>query len=145
MRIYPAPKIQKLGAGRIGSPGETHRPGISSRNRFVGGHLRDPRPRIPPRPEIAGANGLFRASVPQVFLDIDDAKVLKLGVPLDDVNTTIGAFLGGAYVNDFNRFGRLYKVYVQAEPDYRTDAASLRAFGRRYARVMLRLQESRVK
>jgi HAE1 family hydrophobic/amphiphilic exporter-1 len=80
------------------------------------------------RPEIAGAFSLFRASVPQIFLDIDDAKVLKLGVPLDDVNTSIGAFLGGAYVNDFNRFGRLYKVYVQAEPEYRADVDAIRFF-----------------
>ena len=85
------------------------------------------------RPEIARAGTLFRASVPQVFLDIDDAKVLKLGVPLAEVNTAIGAFLGGAYVNDFNRFGRLYKVYIQAEPDYRTSEDALRFF---YARNM---------
>ncbi len=83
------------------------------------------------RPEIGRASSLFRASVPQVFLDIDESKTLKLGVPLDQVNTAIGAFLGGAYVNDFNRFGRLYKVYVQAEPEYRTDVNSLRFF---YAR-----------
>ena len=69
--------------------------------------------------------------MPQVFLDIDDAKVLKLGVPLTEVNTAIGAFLGGAYVNDFNRFGRLYKVYIQAEPAYRTSEDALRFF---YAR-----------
>jgi len=80
------------------------------------------------RPEIERAGSLFRATVPQVFLDIDDAKTLKLGVPLDEVNTAIGAFLGGAYVNDFNRFGRLYKVYIQAEPDYRTEANALRFF-----------------
>jgi len=80
------------------------------------------------RPEIAGANSLFRAGTPQIFLDIDDAKALKLGVPLADVNSAIGAFLGGAYVNDFNRFGRLYKVYVQAEPQYRVDADALRLF-----------------
>ena len=83
------------------------------------------------RPEIGRASSLFRAGVPQVFLDIDDAKVLKLGVPLKEVNTAIGAFLGGAYVNDFNRFGRLYKVYIQAEPSYRTDEDALRFF---YAR-----------
>jgi HAE1 family hydrophobic/amphiphilic exporter-1 len=83
------------------------------------------------RPEIARASSLFRASVPQVFLDIDQAKVMKLGVPLDEVNTAIGAFLGGAYVNDFNRFGRLYRVYVQAEPESRTSEDSLRFF---YAR-----------
>ena len=83
------------------------------------------------RPEIARAGSLFRANVPQVFLDIDDAKALKLGIPLQEVNTAIGAFLGGAYVNDFNRFGRLYRVYIQAEPDYRTDEGALRFF---YAR-----------
>jgi HAE1 family hydrophobic/amphiphilic exporter-1 len=83
------------------------------------------------RPEIARAGSLFRATVPQVFLDIDDTKVLKLGVPLQEVNTAIGAFLGGAYVNDFNRFGRLYKVYIQAEPEYRTSEDALRFF---YAR-----------
>jgi len=83
------------------------------------------------RPEIGRVSSLFRASVPQVFLDIDDAKVLKLGVPMSEVNTAIGAFLGGAYVNDFNRFGRLYKVYIQAEPEYRISEDALRFF---YAR-----------
>ncbi|HSN71745.1 MAG TPA: multidrug efflux RND transporter permease subunit [Steroidobacteraceae bacterium] len=80
------------------------------------------------RPEIAGATTLFRASVPQIFLDIDKAKALKLGVPLGDINTSLGAFLGGAYVNDFNRFGRLYKVYVQAEPEYRSREEGIRLF-----------------
>jgi HAE1 family hydrophobic/amphiphilic exporter-1 len=80
------------------------------------------------RPEIERAASLFRASVPQIFLDIDEAKTLKLGVPLDEVNSAIGAFLGGAYVNDFNRFGRLYKVYIQAEPEYRTQSDTLRFF-----------------
>ena len=79
-------------------------------------------------PAVAGAYSLYRANVPQIFLDVDEAKVLKLGIPLDDVNTSIGAFLGGAYVNDFNRFGRLYKVYVQAEPEYRADADAVRLF-----------------
>jgi len=80
------------------------------------------------REEIASAGTLYRASVPQVYLDIDKAKALKLGVPLADINTAIGAFLGGAYVNDFNRFGRLYKVYVQAEPEYRDREEGIRMF-----------------
>jgi HAE1 family hydrophobic/amphiphilic exporter-1 len=54
--------------------------------------------------------------------------VLKAGVSLADLNTTLGAFLGGAYVNDFNRFGRLFKVYVQAEPEYRSDPSDIRYF-----------------
>jgi len=80
------------------------------------------------RPEIASVGTLYRAGVPQVALDIDKPKALKLGVPLADINTSIGAFLGGAYVNDFNRFGRLYKVYVQAEPEYRASEDGIRSF-----------------
>jgi len=80
------------------------------------------------RPEVASVGTLYRASVPQIYLDIDKAKALKLGVPLADINTAIGAFLGGAYVNDFNRFGRLYKVYVQAEPEYRDSEDGIRSF-----------------
>jgi HAE1 family hydrophobic/amphiphilic exporter-1 len=52
------------------------------------------------RPEIANIGSLYRASVPQVYVDIDQAKALKMGVALSDINTSIGAFLGGAYVND---------------------------------------------
>ena len=73
------------------------------------------------RPEIGRISTLYRASVPQVYADIDRTKVLKVGVPIADVNTTLGALLGSTYVNDFNRFGRVYKVYVQAEPEYRRD------------------------
>ena len=72
------------------------------------------------RPEIGSADHPVPSEVHRrSSLDIDDAKALKLGVTLSDINTSVGAFLGGAYVNDFNRFGRLYKVYVQAEPEYR--------------------------
>jgi len=80
------------------------------------------------RPEIGGMITTFRANVPQIFADVDQSKVLKLGVSPADVNTTLGAFLGGSYVNDFNRFGRLFKVYVQAEPEYRTKARDVRFF-----------------
>jgi HAE1 family hydrophobic/amphiphilic exporter-1 len=80
------------------------------------------------RPEIGNAFTTYRANSPQIFADVDIDNVLKLGVSPADVNTTLGAFLGGAYVNDFNRFGRLYKVYVQAEPEYRTKATDVRYF-----------------
>ncbi len=80
------------------------------------------------RPEIEGAKTVFRASSPQVFLEIDEPKAIKLGIPMSDLNTTVGGFLGGSYVNDFNRFGRLYKVYVQAEPEFRADVDALRYF-----------------
>ena len=80
------------------------------------------------RPEIGNAYTLFRSNVPQIYLGIDDAKALKLGVQLSDIYTSIGAYLGGAYVNDFNRFGRLYKVYVQAEPEYRATERGISSF-----------------
>jgi hydrophobe/amphiphile efflux-1 (HAE1) family protein len=73
------------------------------------------------RPEIGQISTLYRAAVPQVYADIDRSKVLKVGVPIQDVNTTLGALLGSSYLNDFNRFGRVYKVYMQAEPQYRVD------------------------
>src|SRR3954462_13829763 len=63
------------------------------------------------RPEIGAARTVYRAAVPQIYADIDRDKVTKLGVPVTDVNTTLGALLGGTYINDFNRFGRTYKVY----------------------------------
>jgi len=58
------------------------------------------------RPEIGRINSTFNATSPQIKLEVDRQKAMKLGVPLSTVNATIGAFLGGAYVNDFNRFGR---------------------------------------
>ena len=77
------------------------------------------RPRTSGR-KFARAFSPCGASVPQLFADVDRDRVLKLGLQLQDVNNTLGSFLGGTYVNDFNRFGRVYKVYVQAEGTYRT-------------------------
>ncbi|HEX5111088.1 MAG TPA: efflux RND transporter permease subunit, partial [Vicinamibacterales bacterium] len=80
------------------------------------------------RPEIGRINTVYRASVPQIYADIDRSKVLKSGVALNDVNTTLGALLGSSYLNDFNKFGRVYKVYLQAEPEFRRDAKQIGLF-----------------
>jgi HAE1 family hydrophobic/amphiphilic exporter-1 len=80
------------------------------------------------RPEISTIFTTFRASVPQRYLDINREKALKAGVSLNDMYQTIGAFLGGSYVNDFNRFGRLYKAYIQAEPAYRQSEDQINLF-----------------
>ena len=80
------------------------------------------------REEIGRAFSSFQANVPQRFMDIDKEKALKLGVSLSDLYTTVGAFMGGAYVNDFTRFGRLYKTYIQAEPEYRVDESQISNF-----------------
>ena len=80
------------------------------------------------RPEIGRAFSTFQASVPQRYMDINKEKALKLGINLNDLYSTVGAFMGGAYVNDFTRFGRLYKTYLQAEPQYRSKEADINNF-----------------
>ena len=80
------------------------------------------------RPEIGRIYTLFSSNVPQIYVDIDREKALKLGVALEDVNTTLGSLLGSSYINDFNRFGRVYKVYAQAEPEFRRNISDLSLF-----------------
>ena len=80
------------------------------------------------RPEIGRAFSTFQSSVPQRYMDINKEKALKMGINLNDLYTTVGAFMGGAYVNDFTRFGRLYKTYLQAEPQYRSKETDINNF-----------------
>ena len=80
------------------------------------------------RPEIGLIFTTALMAVPQVYLDVDRDKVLTQGVPLKDVYDTIQAFMGGAFINYFNRFGLQWQVYVQAEGEYRTDAANVGQF-----------------
>ena len=80
------------------------------------------------RPEIAFLATTYAPAVPQLFAHVDEDRVLKLGVPIQDVYQTLQAFLGGAYVNQFNRFGRVWRVFLQAEPEYRTDPGDLSLF-----------------
>jgi hydrophobe/amphiphile efflux-1 (HAE1) family protein len=68
------------------------------------------------RPEIASANSGLRTSVPQFRVNLDTDKAQTLGVPVTDVYSSLQTFLGGLYVNDFNRFGRTWRVLMQAEP-----------------------------
>ena len=71
------------------------------------------------RQELGNLFTSFDPNYPQVKVDLDRDKARKLGVPINDVFQAMSAALGSTYVNDFNRFGRLYRVYVQAEADYR--------------------------
>jgi HAE1 family hydrophobic/amphiphilic exporter-1 len=80
------------------------------------------------RPELASVTTTFLPVVPQVSADVDRDKVLKQGVPLKDVYQTLQCFMGGAFVNYFNRFGRQWQIYVQAEGDFRSDADNLGQF-----------------
>jgi hydrophobic/amphiphilic exporter-1 (mainly G- bacteria), HAE1 family len=72
------------------------------------------------RPEIAGVSTTSLASVPQLYADVDRVKVIKQGVAIKDVYQTLQTFMGGLFINYFNRFGRQWQVYVEAEGDYRT-------------------------
>jgi len=80
------------------------------------------------RPELASLVATFRPSVPQLFVEVDQDRVLKQGLQFNEVYQTLQAFLGGAYVNQFNRFGRQWKVYLQAEPQYRNSADQINNF-----------------
>jgi HAE1 family hydrophobic/amphiphilic exporter-1 len=80
------------------------------------------------RPELGTVNSPFSATVPQVFVDVDRDKVLKEGIALPDVYQTLQTYLGGLYVNQFNRFGRQWRVFLQAEGAERTNPESINQF-----------------
>ncbi|HEX6839769.1 MAG TPA: multidrug efflux RND transporter permease subunit [Polyangia bacterium] len=86
------------------------------------------------RREVTRLNNSFRAAVPQLFAHVDEAKALKQGVDLGDVYMTLSAFMGGSYVNDFNRFGRQWRVYLEAEGPFRRRADEISRFYVRNAR-----------
>jgi HAE1 family hydrophobic/amphiphilic exporter-1 len=80
------------------------------------------------RPEIGSLSTTFLPSVPQQFVAVDRDKVIKQGVPINDVYRTIQAFMGGLFINYFNRFGRQWQVYIEAEGDYRTKSENVGQF-----------------
>jgi hydrophobic/amphiphilic exporter-1 (mainly G- bacteria), HAE1 family len=77
------------------------------------------------RPEIGNVFTLFRSNVPQKKVLIDYDKAEKLGIDLAEITSTVSTYLGSAYLNDFNRFGRQYKVFVQAEGEDRLEPSDL--------------------
>ena len=79
------------------------------------------------RPELAMIYSTFRSDTPALRFDVDREKAQKLGVPVSSVFGTLQTYLGGLQVNDFNRFGRTYKVVLQADAPFRSDANDLRS------------------
>ena len=77
------------------------------------------------RPELAGVMSQFSADVPQIYADVDRDKVLKQGVAVADVYQTLQAYLGGLYLNQFNRFGRQWRVFLQSEGEMRRSEADI--------------------
>ncbi|MFY9941854.1 MAG: multidrug efflux RND transporter permease subunit [Desulfobacterales bacterium] len=75
---------------------------------------------------LTGLNSTFRADVPQIFAEVDRTKAKTLGVPLTSVFNTMQAYLGSAYVNDFNKFGRTWQVQVQADHEFRNKPEDIR-------------------
>jgi HAE1 family hydrophobic/amphiphilic exporter-1 len=80
------------------------------------------------RPEIANVYSTYRSNVPQKYISIDKDKIQKLGLKLADATRPISAYLGGSYVNNFNRFGRQYRTYVQSESAYRMSPDDLKGY-----------------
>jgi len=80
------------------------------------------------RPELARVTTSLQAAVPQMLVKVDRDKVLKQGIDIGQVYQTMQAFMGGAFINYFNRFGRQWQVYVQAEGDYRGNAENIGRF-----------------
>ena len=80
------------------------------------------------RPEIGSIYSKFNPGTPALRLELDREKAKKLGVPISDVTNALQTFLGGLNINDFSRFGRTYKVTMQAEPEFRSDISGVAMF-----------------
>jgi multidrug efflux pump len=76
-------------------------------------------------PTLTGLNSFFRPTVPQLLIEVDEAKALSQGVRIADIYATLQSTMGAFYVNDFNRNGRTYRVQLQAEPEFRMNPQDL--------------------
>ena len=76
-------------------------------------------------PRLTGINSFFRPTVPQLYIEVDEAKAIAQGVQVADIYATLQSTMGSLYVNDFNRSGRTYRVQLQAEPEYRMQPEDL--------------------
>lgn len=85
----------------------------------------DFRQRLVARPEIASGRSMIQADAPQLYLTVDEAKALAMDVAISDVYDTLGYFMGGKYVNDFTRIGKIFRVIIQADTPYRMTPDSL--------------------
>ena len=77
------------------------------------------------RPELTGINTFFRPTVPQILVEVDREKAIALGVPVTDIFDALQSTMGALYVNDFNKFGRTYRVQIQAESAFRSKPEDL--------------------
>lgn len=85
----------------------------------------DFRQRLVAKPEISSGRSMIQADAPQLYLTVDEAKALAMGVAISDIYDTLGYFMGGKYVNDFTRIGKIFRVIIQADAPYRMTPESL--------------------
>lgn len=78
--------------------------------------------------ELSNVSSALQPEIPQLYFDVDRDKAMALGVPMSDIFATMKAYLGSVYVNDFNMFNRIYKVYIQADQAYRTTSDDINLF-----------------
>jgi hydrophobe/amphiphile efflux-1 (HAE1) family protein len=94
----------------------------------LAGYVKQLQEAVARRPEIASVSTSFNPSTPQVKVELDREKARTLGVPVDSIFQTLQAYLSGLYVNDFVRFGKVYKVFLQAEPEFTNQPESINQF-----------------
>jgi HAE1 family hydrophobic/amphiphilic exporter-1 len=94
----------------------------------LAGYVKQLQMEVSKRPELAGINTTFNPATPQVSVELDREKARTLGVPVDSIFQTLQAYLSGMYVNDFVRFGKVYKVFLQAEPEFSSQPEKLGDF-----------------
>jgi hydrophobic/amphiphilic exporter-1 (mainly G- bacteria), HAE1 family len=80
----------------------------------------------PESPQLAGLRPTFNANTPQISIEVDRVKASQLQVSLEDIFNTLQIFLGSAYVNDFNQFNRAYRVYIQADKQFRANPEDIK-------------------
>jgi len=123
IQVFPAPPIQGLGNGG-GFKFQVEQRGFvdyASLRQITDKLIED----VKQQPQMVGVFTLFRTDSPQIHLDIDRVKCRSLGVPVEEVFNTLQVFMGGYFVNLFNRFGRTWQVNLMADEQYRTDPSKL--------------------
>ena len=116
--VFPPPAIQGLGSTGGFKMQVQDRAALGPRQLFQANEALIARANQ--QPELRGVFSTFRMNVPQVWIDIDRERARRQDVPLPELFATLGVYLGSAYVNDFNRFGRTYQVVAQADAPFRT-------------------------